>query len=126
MTGALASYRLDLSSGNAARWKEEMKFFSVAAVMVVLVTTMGITSQTVNDRTMENCTVDFKSNPFNNAGKSSVYTSCGYVYVASHMKNGMSLDKITKMNEALNSGKPVDIKATGFVFASAYEITVSK
>lgn len=101
--------------------------FSIALVaMVITVSAMGITSQTVNDRTMTNCTVDFASNPFNNAGKSSVMTSCGYVFVAAHTKNGMSLDRITKMNEALHSGKPVTIKGTGIGLISAYEITVSE
>ena len=102
------------------------KFGAALAVMVIAVSSLGIASQNVNDRTMENCTVDFASNPFNNAGKSSVMTSCGYVFIAAHTKNGFNLDKITKMNEALHSGKPVTIKGTGLGFTSAYEITVSE
>lgn len=102
------------------------KFGTAATIMVITISSLGIASQTVNDRTMENCTVNFASNPFNIPGKSSVMTSCGYVYVDGHFKNGLNLNKITEMNEALHSGKNVDIKATGFLFASAYEITVTK
>lgn len=102
------------------------KFGIAATIMVITIASLGLASQTVNDRTMENCTVNFASQPFNIPGKSSVFTSCGYVYVDGHLNNGLDINKITKMNEALHSGKPVDIKATGFIFASAYEITVSK
>lgn len=102
------------------------KFFTGATVMVIAVTGFGISSQVTNDRNMKNCTVNFASNPFNNVGKSSVLTSCGYVYVAAHSKNGLDFGAITEMNEALHSGKPVDIKATGIGFAAAYEITISK
>lgn len=104
-----------------------MKKFGISAtVMLIAVAGFGLTSQVANDRTMENCTVNFSSNPFNNVGKSSVLTSCGYVYVAAHTKNGLNFNAITEMNEALHSGKRVNIKATGIGIASAYEITVAK
>lgn len=101
-------------------------FFSGGVLLIAAVIGFAGLNQVVDDRTMTNCTVNFTSNPFNNSGQASVQTSCGYVYVNSHQKNGfINPDAITRMNEALHSGKPVDIKATGFI-ASAYEITVSK
>lgn len=102
------------------------KFAIAATVMVIAVSGIGIASQNVNDRTMENCTVDFASNPFNNTAQSSVYTSCGYVFVSSHSKNGWNPEKVIQMNEAIHSGQPLTIKGTGIGFTSAYEITVSK
>lgn len=102
------------------------KFFGGAGFLILAVIGFGMTNQLVNDRTMENCTVYTASNLFNTPAQSSLTTSCGYVYINSHIKNGfINPDAITKMNEAVHSGKPVNIKATGFI-ASAYEITVSK
>lgn len=102
------------------------KFTVASAALVIAVVGIGSVNQVVNDRVMENCTVNFASNPFDTMGKSSVLTSCGYVYVTAHTKNGLDFNAVTEMNRALHSGQPVDIKATGFLFASAYEITVSK
>lgn len=93
---------------------------------MVVLTVFGISSQFVNDHTLKNCTVNFASQPFNLPAKSAVWTSCGFVNLNAHWKNGLNLGKMTEMNEALHSGKPVDIKVTGFLVSSAYEITVSK
>lgn len=101
-------------------------FFVAGLILISSVAGFGIVNQNVDDRTMKNCIVNFTSNPFANSAPASVQTSCGYVYVNSHMKNGaINPGAITKMNEALTSGKPVDIKATGFI-AAAYEITISE
>lgn len=103
------------------------KFFTGGAALALVVLGFGISNQFINDHTMKNCTVQFASNPFNTPSKSTVNTSCGYVYLDFHMKNGgpTNPDALVKMNEAVHSGKPVDIKATGLIPA-AYEITVSK
>lgn len=103
-------------------------FIATAAVLVTAVTAVGVSMHVVDDRTMTNCEVSFASNPFNNPKPSSVYTSCGYVYINAHQKNGIgNINAITEMNKAVHSGQPLTIKATGFAgIAVAYEITTTK
>lgn len=105
-----------------------MKPFIFGAVAVSSIVTLTLVSHSVGDKTMTDCKVSFASNPFNNTAPSSVHTSCGYVYVNSHLKNGLvNPAAITAMNEAVHSGKPLTIKATGFAGVNiAYEIIPSK
>jgi hypothetical protein len=100
-------------------------FLGFAAVVFSIVASVGIANQNMDDRTMEHCKVSFASNPFDNPAPSSVQTSCGYVYINAHQKNGFgNPDAITRMNAAIHSGKPLTIKATGIAgLALAYEIT---
>lgn len=101
-------------------------FFTSGAVLILAVVGIGMSNQMVNEKTMEDCTVHFTTNPFPTTAQATVQTSCGQVYINSHLKNGLfNPGAITKMNEAVLSGKPVDIKSTGF-FPAAYEITISK
>jgi len=103
-------------------------FFAFGTIVIVSIASMGAITQSVGDKTLTNCEVNFASNPFDNPAPSSVQTSCGYVYINSHFKNGIgNPDAITAMNKAVHSGKPLTIKATGFAGINlAYEITASE
>lgn len=108
--------------------EEALKPFAFGAVAVTAIATLALVSHSVGDKTMTNCEVSFASNLFNTSAPSSVHTSCGYVYVNNHLKNGLvNPASVIAMNEAVHSGKPLTIKATGFAGVSlAYEITPSE
>lgn len=103
------------------------KFRLAATVMMIVVLSLGIANQNVNDRTMTGCKVEFVSTVVATPAPTEAITSCGYVYVGAHFGNDfLNIGKITDMNKALLSGKTVTIKATGIGFLSAYEIIADK
>lgn len=75
---------------------------------------------------MTNCTVSSPSS-INVWTKVPIKTSCGYVYIDRHQNshNGsVPPFAVAKMTKAIQSGKPVTIRATGITgMLFAYEIT---
>lgn len=101
------------------------KFIPIATVLVCI-PVLGVTGQVINDRTMENCVVEMIP-AWDDIAPVSGFTSCGIVYIGTHKNNGLTnFGAIQEMKKAVRSGEAVDIKATGWPFASAYEITISE
>jgi hypothetical protein len=86
----------------------------------------GLANETLGDRTMTNCTVSSPNSALHGWTDLPIKTSCGDVYISRHLKNSFGANPyaVTEMRNALASGKPVTIRATGITgLLMAYEIT---
>jgi hypothetical protein len=109
--------------------RSQTVLIALSVVLFVVIVTLGFLNQNMGDRTVTNCTVSSPQSVENHWSKLPIETSCGYVYIYGHTKNsyGARPYAAIEMRNALASGKPLTIKATGITgMLMAYEITPSE